>query len=112
MAHTAKAFLDRAATYESNESCDADEPALQILRNAGAANIARTKELEAPARTMLYFTSGDIETHPCLKCRAPMVLTCISTARLDFDVRTFECFNCDNVDKVMIETKRRSTLSA
>jgi hypothetical protein len=40
-----------------------------------------------------------------------MVLTRVSTARLAFDVRTFECFNCDNFDKVMIETKRGSTLS-
>jgi hypothetical protein len=37
-----------------------------------------------------------------------MVLTRINTARLAFDVRTFECFNCDNVDKVMTETKRIS----
>jgi hypothetical protein len=41
-----------------------------------------------------------------------MVLTRVNTARLDFDVRTFECFNCDNVDKVMTKTKRGSTLSA
>ncbi len=45
-------------------------------------------------------------------CNAPMVLTRVNTARLAFDVHTFECFNCDNVDKVMIETKRGSTLSA
>ena len=41
-----------------------------------------------------------------------MVLTRVKTARLAFDVRTFECFNCDNVDRLMIETKRGSTLSA
>ena len=40
-----------------------------------------------------------------------MVLTCVSTARLAFDISTFECFNCDNIDKVMTETKRDSTLS-
>jgi hypothetical protein len=38
-----------------------------------------------------------------------MVLTPVSTARLAFDVRTFECFNCDHVDKVIVETKRGST---
>jgi hypothetical protein len=35
-----------------------------------------------------------------------MVLTCIKTVRLAFDVCTFECFNCDNIDKVMIEIRR------
>ena len=39
-----------------------------------------------------------------------MVLTRVNTARLSFDVRTFECFNCDNVEKVMEETRRRPTL--
>jgi hypothetical protein len=37
-----------------------------------------------------------------------MVLICVNTARLAYDVRTFECFNCDNLDKVMTETKRGS----
>jgi hypothetical protein len=60
----------------------------------------------------LCFASNEIETHPCANCHAPMVLTRINTARLAFDVRTFECFNCDNIDKVMTETKRDSTLSA
>lgn len=70
------------------------------------------EELEAPAEPLLCFASSEIETHPCTKCRAPMVLTQVKTARLDFDARTFECFNCDNVDKILIETKRRSTRSA
>ena len=37
-----------------------------------------------------------------------MVLTRVNMARLAYDVRTFECFNCANVDKVMVETKRGS----
>ena len=37
-----------------------------------------------------------------------MVLTRVNTARLAYDVRTFEYFNCANVDKVMVETKRGS----
>jgi hypothetical protein len=56
----------------------------------------------------LRFASSKIESHPCIKCQAPMVLTRVNTARLAYDVRTFECFNCDNVDKVMTETKRGS----
>jgi hypothetical protein len=60
----------------------------------------------------LCFTSNEIEIHPCVKCNAPMVLTRVNTARLAFDVRTFECFNCDNADKVMTETSRGSTLLA
>jgi hypothetical protein len=60
---------------------------------------------------LLCFASNEIETHPCANCQAPMVLTRLNTA-LAFDVHRFECFNCNNVDKVMIETKRGSTLSA
>jgi hypothetical protein len=56
----------------------------------------------------LCFASSEIETHLCVKCQAPMVLIRVNTARLIYDVRTFECFNCDNVDKVMTETKRES----
>jgi hypothetical protein len=55
--------------------------------------------------------SNEIKNQRCVKCQAPMVLTGVNTARLDFDVRTFECFNCENADKVMTETKRGSTLS-
>jgi len=58
----------------------------------------------------LCFAASEIESHPCVKCQAPMVLTRANTARLSFDVRTFECFNCDNVDKVMTETRREPTL--
>jgi hypothetical protein len=58
----------------------------------------------------LRFAVNEIESHPCVKCQAPMVLTRVNTARLSFDVRTFECFNCDNVDKVMTETRRDPTL--
>jgi hypothetical protein len=39
-----------------------------------------------------------------------MVLTRINTARLSHNVRTFECFNCDNVEKLMTETRRAPTL--
>lgn len=60
----------------------------------------------------LCFVSSKIESHPCVKCQAPMVLTRVNTTRLDFDVRTFECFNCENADKVVMETKRGSALSA
>jgi hypothetical protein len=60
----------------------------------------------------LCFASNEIEIHPCAKCNAPMVLTRVNTARLVIDVRTFECFTCDNADKVTTETKRGSTLSA
>jgi hypothetical protein len=60
----------------------------------------------------LCFASNEVETHPCLKCNAPMVITRVNTARLTFDVRTFECFNCDNLDRLTTETKRGSTLSA
>ena len=58
----------------------------------------------------LGFATHEIEAHPCATCQAPMVLTRVNTARLSIDVHTFECFNCDNVEKVMEETRRRPTL--
>ena len=61
------------------------------------------------SKPLLCFASNKIDSHPCTKCQAPMVLTGIKTARLAFDIRTFECFNCDNVDKIMTETNRGST---
>jgi hypothetical protein len=60
----------------------------------------------------LHFTSNEVEAYPCEKCHVPMVLTHVGTVRLTFNVRTFECFNCDNADRLMIETLRVSTLSA
>jgi hypothetical protein len=59
----------------------------------------------------LCFASNEAEAHPCEKCHAPMVLTRANTVRLAFDVRTFECFNCDNADKLRIATKRGTALS-
>jgi hypothetical protein len=58
--------------------------------------------------SQLCFVSDEIESHPCIKCKAQMVLTRVNRARLAYDVRTFECFNRDNVDKVVTETKRGS----
>jgi hypothetical protein len=53
-----------------------------------------------PASEPLFcFTSNKIEVHPCPTCRAPMMLVSINSARLTFDMRTFECFNCEVVDK-------------
>jgi hypothetical protein len=59
---------------------------------------------------LLCYASSKVESHPCAKCQAPMVLMRLVTARLDFDVRTFECFNCDNVDQVTTETKREGAI--
>jgi hypothetical protein len=52
-----------------------------------------------PASERLFcFASNKIESHPCANCRAPMMLVRINSARQDLDIRTFECFNCDNAD--------------
>jgi hypothetical protein len=52
-----------------------------------------------PAPEPLFcFTSNKIEVHPCANCRAPMMLVCHS-GQLNFEMRTFECFNCDGVEK-------------
>jgi hypothetical protein len=59
-------------------------------------------------RTRILTASSKIGSHACIKRQAAMVLTRVNMARLAYDVRTFECFNCANVDKVMVETKRGS----
>jgi hypothetical protein len=46
--------------------------------------------------SLFCFTSDKIDFHPCQNCRAPMLVR-IKSAGLDSSVRTFECFNCDNV---------------
>jgi hypothetical protein len=46
--------------------------------------------------SLFCFTSNKIDFHPCPNCRAPMLVRSKS-AGLDLSVRTFECFNCDNV---------------
>ena len=66
------------------------------------------QENAAVSDSPIYGASSAIETHLCSECHAPMALTRITTARLAFDVNTFECFNCDNVEKVMTETRRVS----
>ena len=46
--------------------------------------------------SLFCFTSNKIDCHPCPNCRAPMLVR-INSAGVDLRVRTFECFNCDNV---------------
>ncbi len=46
--------------------------------------------------SLFCFTSNTIDFHPCPNCRAPMLVR-IQPACVDLSVRTFECFNCDNV---------------
>ena len=46
--------------------------------------------------SLFCFTSNKIDYHPCPNCRAPMFVR-INSAGGDLSVRTFECFNCDNV---------------
>ena len=42
------------------------------------------------------FTSNKIDIHPCPDCRAPMLFR-VNPAGADSNVRTFECFNCNNI---------------
>jgi hypothetical protein len=53
---------------------------------------------EHAVRPMSHHT-GLIERHRCPKCQTQMVLKRIAPARLGFDVRTFECINCDHIHK-------------
>jgi hypothetical protein len=58
--------------------------------------------------SLFCFTSNKIEIHPCPDCRAPMLIR-INSARSDFDERTFECFNCDDV-VVMVDRQPELSL--
>jgi hypothetical protein len=40
---------------------------------------------------------------PCTKCRATVVLARIEPAKSGFDLQTFECSKCNNVDQYIIE---------
>jgi ssDNA-binding Zn-finger/Zn-ribbon topoisomerase 1 len=47
-----------------------------------------------------------IEQPPCSKCGGPMWLARIEpTEKPDFDLRTFECPQCDQSDTVMVKYK-------
>jgi hypothetical protein len=85
--------------------------ALSVTESVLLARLIKESDVHS-SEPQLCFASSKVENHPCIKCQAPMMLSRINTARLDFEVRTFECFNCDNLDKVTIETKRGSALSA
>jgi hypothetical protein len=43
------------------------------------------------------------EPQPCTKCRASMAFARIEAAKSGFDLRTFECSKCNNVDQYIIE---------
>lgn len=54
-----------------------------------------------------YWPGGSterIESRHCLKCQALMVLSRIAPARLGFDSQTFECVQCNHVEKVLAAT--------
>ena len=57
----------------------------------------KSKESNMSVSDSLFcFASNKIDFHPCPNCRAPMLVR-IKSAGSDLSVRTFECFNCDNV---------------
>ena len=53
-----------------------------------------------------------IQSHPCPKCRAPMVLTQIKPSRIGFELRTFQGVNCNHVDRVVTETYSMKWMSS
>ncbi len=54
--------------------------------------------------SMFLFTSNAIHHRPCGKCRAPMTFMRSKPARMGFDLHTFECSNCNNVETITAET--------
>ena len=51
---------------------------------------------------LFCFTSNRIEIRPCPNCRAPMTLIRINSAPSNLEMRTFECFNCDDVNNIQV----------
>src|ERR1700722_7109928 len=47
------------------------------------------------AEAQFCFTSNRIEIHPCSNCGAPTTLVSSNSSRSNFEIRTFQCFNCD-----------------
>ena len=45
---------------------------------------------------------------PCTKCGAQMVLARIEPAKPGYDLRTFECTKCNNVDQYIVECEASS----
>ena len=60
-----------------------------------------------PAARSRVATSPRSETEalpaPCMKCGGRMRLARIEPARPGFDLRTFECSECNNADQYIIE---------
>lgn len=50
------------------------------------------------------FASNVIRHRPCSKCRAPMSLLHTKPSRIGFDLRTFECSNCNNLETSATES--------
>ena len=54
--------------------------------------------------SMFSYASNKINLYVCSKCRAPMTFISAKPARIGFDLRSFECPNCKNVETVTSET--------
>jgi hypothetical protein len=57
---------------------------------------------------LFCFTSNTVEIHPCLNCHAPMTLISGNSSQSNPHIRTFQCFNCDSVDRRSLLRSRRS----
>jgi hypothetical protein len=59
-----------------------------------------------PAKRKVLSSSINVfepKPQPCTKCGAPVILVRIEPANSGFDLRTFECSKCNNVDQYIIE---------
>ena len=55
-------------------------------------------------RSVPGHVSVQIGRRACPKCHAHMTLARIVPASMGFDLRTFECTNCEHVRDVIVET--------
>jgi len=48
------------------------------------------------------FTRAEIGILACSKCHKPMRLTCIEPATRGFDLRAFECSECNTIERFTV----------
>jgi hypothetical protein len=58
-----------------------------------------------PSLQVLIPSRIAVRAHVCPKCLGPMILESISPALPGWEWHTFVGFNCDHVDKIVIEIK-------
>jgi hypothetical protein len=87
-------FLD-LISQKRDEAFPAPSDSSQPRIFETSESITRSMRISISKKLRAFLVACD----PCAKGRAPMMLVRISLARLNLELRTFKCFNCDGVDR-------------